>query len=551
MYYGFVYLILLVAFFSGVLVVEGDAGTTLSVFFEGSHAYVYAVFNGVNPGSSERVIGEVFQGYSFTVIESSGGFNTSTILVKIPLRGGVLRVNLGVLGNASVRISSPPYLSVSSTRDNGYIIISTSLKTHILLLGLLLLLLGLIAPPLVAYASSVLALTMMPRGGSVVDAIEVASIPSSLSTIFPALSLIASLFATRLFEALDYYGIPMVVSLLSYMALYLSSIVLSLAVASRVFGRVVGARVSLRDIILASQPLAYVVVSGSALVAGVALIASSAPQIILSFSNLPLPLSITLWVLVGFTISYALTTLIARLFDAITPKVKPDERLLKVVARVLSNLGHGGFRRIDVVRSSKPIAAIKGIFGDRLVVSNRLLEILDDEELEYVVAHEVVHSKERHLVAQIAAVIALWIASLTTVSTILLNILKTQQSILAVALTIAILALGTSIPIAGSLWISRKLEERADMKALAMMGGKAKDRKAYLRALAKIAVETGEAVKPRDNMIWKLANLCETHPRTLDRLVKTAKIIGISEKELEEIVMLAKNQESNPKPQAL
>jgi len=74
------------------------------------------------------------------------------------------------------------------------------------------------------------------------------------------------------------------------------------------------------------------------------------------------------------------------------------------------------------------------------------------------------------LVAQIAAVIALWIASPTTVSTILLDILRTQQSILAVALTIAILALGTSIPIAGSLWISRKLEERADMKALAMMG---------------------------------------------------------------------------------
>ncbi len=40
--------------------------------------------------------------------------------------------------------------------------------------------------------------------------------------------------------------------------------------------------------------------------------------------------------------------------------------------------------------------------------------------------------------------IALWIASLATVSTILLNILKTQQSILAVALTMAILALGNT-----------------------------------------------------------------------------------------------------------
>jgi hypothetical protein len=178
----------------------------LSLFFEGSHAYVYAVFNGVNPGSSERVIGEVFQGYSFTVIESSGGFNTSTILVKIPLRGGVPRVNLGVLGNASVRISSPPYLSVSSIRDNGYIIISTSLKTHILLLGLLLLLLGLIAPPLVAYASSALALTIMPRGGSVVDAIEAASTPSSLSTILPALSLIASPFRHQALRSGNPYG---------------------------------------------------------------------------------------------------------------------------------------------------------------------------------------------------------------------------------------------------------------------------------------------------------------------------------------------------------
>jgi Zn-dependent protease with chaperone function len=84
---------------------------------------------------------------------------------------------------------------------------------------------------------------------------------------------------------------------------------------------------------------------------------------------------------------------------------------------------------------------------------------------------------------------------------------------------------------AGSLWISRKLEERADMKAPAMMGGKAKDRKAYLRALAKMAVETGEAVKPGDNVIWKLANLCEIHPRMLDRLVKIARIIGVSEKD--------------------
>jgi hypothetical protein len=149
------------------------------------------------------------------------------------------------------------------------------------------------------------------------------------------------------------------------------------------------------------------------------------------------------------------------LFDAITPKVKPDERLLKVVARVLSSLGHGGFKRIDVVRSSKPIAAIKGIFGDRLVVSNRLLEILDDEELEYVIAHDVVHSKGKALGSSDSG----GNSPLDRISNHgkhnTIDILKTQQSILAVALTIAILALGTSIPIAGSLWISRRRMEKS------------------------------------------------------------------------------------------
>jgi hypothetical protein len=32
-------------------------------------------------------------------------------------------------------------------------------------------------------------------------------------------------------------------------------------------------------------------------------------------------------------------------------------------------------------------------------------------------------------------------------------------------------------------------------------------------------------------MIWRLANLCEIHPRMLDRLVKTARIMGVSEKD--------------------
>jgi hypothetical protein len=75
-------------------------------------------------------------------------------------------------------------------------------------------------------------------------------------------------------------------------------------------------------------------------------------------------------------------------------------------------------------------------------------------------------------------VIALWIASLTAVSTIILNILKTQQSILAVALTIAILALGNTnsqIPLD-----FEKARGESIYESPGYDGGKAKDRKAYL-----------------------------------------------------------------------
>jgi len=52
-------------------------------------------------------------------------------------------------------------------------------------------------------------------------------------------------------------------------------------------------------------------------------------------------------------------------------------------------------------------------------------------------------------------------------------------------------------------------------------------------------VETGEAVKPRDGMIWKLVNLCDTHPRTLGRLTRIAKTASVNEDELVEVLRLS------------
>jgi hypothetical protein len=92
----------------------------LSLFFEGSHAYVYTVFNGVNPGSSERVIGEVFQGYSFTVIESSGGLTLPPYLLRSRLEVVSLGLTLGfwemlVLGSPLHPILALALLGITGT----------------------------------------------------------------------------------------------------------------------------------------------------------------------------------------------------------------------------------------------------------------------------------------------------------------------------------------------------------------------------------------------------------------------------------------------------
>jgi hypothetical protein len=85
----------------------------LSLFFEGSHAYVYTVFNGVNPGSSERVIGGVFQGYSLLLSSLAGGLRLPPYLLRSRLEVVSLGLTLGFWGMLVLGSSLHPILALA------------------------------------------------------------------------------------------------------------------------------------------------------------------------------------------------------------------------------------------------------------------------------------------------------------------------------------------------------------------------------------------------------------------------------------------------------
>lgn len=88
-------------FSTGVLVVEGDVGSTLSTSFEDPPAYVYVTLSNVGPSPLEGVLATIFQDYHFTIIESKRGF----VVVSTSLENHVVLVGLLI---AVFRLTIPP-----------------------------------------------------------------------------------------------------------------------------------------------------------------------------------------------------------------------------------------------------------------------------------------------------------------------------------------------------------------------------------------------------------------------------------------------------------
>ncbi|HWL41534.1 MAG TPA: M56 family metallopeptidase [Ilumatobacter sp.] len=82
---------------------------------------------------------------------------------------------------------------------------------------------------------------------------------------------------------------------------------------------------------------------------------------------------------------------------------------MRAVVRSYRRLRHDGCASVEVAEHAEPFAYTLPGRGGRVVVSSGLVELLDDDEREVVLAHERAHGRHRHdrylLVAQLAAAV--------------------------------------------------------------------------------------------------------------------------------------------------
>ncbi len=160
-------------------------------------------------------------------------------------------------------------------------------------------------------------------------------------------------------------------------------------------------------------------------------------------------------------------------------------------------------RKLDSHGGRVANAAISGVLPRfrYVFVTDHLLEILDEDELDAVLAHEIAHGKRHHLLIRLGATFAAIgaLMGLVVVATSLAD-LRGRAVALAVAVVLPVAMLLVLVVVQGVVGVAQ--EGRADDHAVRTVGAPA-----LARALEKIA--DANKVKRRTGWLW---NVLQQHP---------------------------------------
>lgn len=251
--------------------------------------------------------------------------------------------------------------------------------------------------------------------------------------------------------------------------------------------------------------------------------------------KLPLPLVVAQGYLFGFILFLVSYAIIDRI---VTSKLeKPLEPWINdMVNEIVDKLGLKRFRRVRKIRTIGgriANAIVKGFFNKELILTEKLVEILDREELKSVIVHEVAHYKYRH----IELILTLWVIAgiliLTGINYLMNYIDKLKYEMLGLwdvigfILYLSLYIMGFIVLILLSRYISRRAEEKADLEASKIIDNP----RVYIRALAKITITNLGPMK-----VSKILEKFGTHPSPIKRILKIAKRHNIPESEVREII---------------
>jgi Zn-dependent protease with chaperone function len=194
----------------------------------------------------------------------------------------------------------------------------------------------------------------------------------------------------------------------------------------------------------------------------------------------------------------------------------------EVRQRILDRLDERGLRVRDVrlidSRGGKVAnAAISGVIPQLryVYVSDHLLEIAEDDELDAILEHEIAHGEGHHVLLKTVAAFAALLVGGGLLVALLLTVLRDAGS----GVLIATLAVGMPLVMVTALLVvqgvvSVRLEYRADERAAERVGADA-----MRRGLERVA--EANQLKRRTGGIW---NLLQQHPGVEQRLERLARL---------------------------
>ncbi len=207
-----------------------------------------------------------------------------------------------------------------------------------------------------------------------------------------------------------------------------------------------------------------------------------------------------------------------------------------MVNELVNKLNVKPFKRIRVIRTiggKVANAMVTGINNRELILTEKLLEVLDKDELKAVLAHEVTHHKYKHVELSMIIWVVTGILIFSAFSYGVEYLRRLRYSMIdswetiffIVYMVLYIIAFASLILI--SRYFTRRAERKADLEAAKLV----EDPRAYIRALAKITVVNLGPMK-----VGKILEKFETHPPPLKRMLEAAKVYNISEEEVKEII---------------
>ncbi|XRO76316.1 M48 family metallopeptidase [Methanocaldococcus sp. 10A] len=247
-------------------------------------------------------------------------------------------------------------------------------------------------------------------------------------------------------------------------------------------------------------------------------------------SKLPEPLITAFWLFVGFVIFNSIDILVK-----LIPKKKENienkeiyEKTSELVDELTKKLNTKKFKDIEIINSLVANAMVSGLFNEKLVITKKLIDILNEDELKAILAHEIAHKKRRHIKIGLTSWFILGVVIFSSVD----YILKILKKILSNNWTIgALIIVGgyLSLYIIDS-YLSRKREKEADTIASQITNPKI-----YIKALAKIHYAN---YSPEKGFL----NIISTHPSMLKRAKFVGKKFGLSDEEIKKIINEARNE---------